>query len=670
MAPMRFPVLLVTAAIAALLFAVLMWPGPTPSDTPVAPGPDAPPSVEAQALPTVGGPARELVTTVDGQQIDPHLAIVHVLVRSETDEPLPGCRIKLGEADARLSGDDGGAEIALAPGRQWLDVQPADANRNPTRQRLTAVGGRRVEAVVTLTARSVPDFWCRIVMASGQQPIAGARLATQPSADGESISGEDGVVQVPVGGDSEYVRVVAPGFGPRRIVPDGAHATAERALDVPLEQAAVLELTVVDAAEHPVGDVDVSITAMPWSLRWPATAPVRGGPEIWTERLEDDGVGTIGELPANCPLFVTVTPPPGTASPGTVTWQLMSGNNQKRLQLQPLGGLRGRVLDPGGRPVAAAHLVALKAVGANAVELLPDQAAGESVMTGEDGSYELDGLTPGAWLVGLQHTDGWSAPCRRVEVPPGSSVQFDLRAVAALSIRGRLLGPDNLPISAFEVHALRNGMIIASAVTEKDGSYELQSLSPGEYDIFTELYQGELAMVAPVRCSAGRTNVDIKVASVLATLRGHATAPPRGGDLWLRGLRRDGAEFCGGRCDLDGRFEQPRQREGLWDLSVTDAHGNVGVLHGVQLVAGRTTPDLEIVLQPGAIVRPVHPSADAYRIERGVDIAARDALERGLPGEAHVPPGEWTVVFLRGGFELGRHPITIAAGEQQMVGGS
>ena len=664
---MRALLLLALAGLVALVLAALLWQraGLAP---PQQPGPSRPaPARTAPDAPAPAVPRESLGNAGSERAVDPHVGVVRVLALAETRAPLADCTVQVGDAQGR-TGSDGAVEFELAPGRHWLDAQAPDADRMPVRQRVTAVGGRVVEVTATLALRIAPGLWCRVVAADERTPLQGAHLVPQPSADAEVETPADGTVLVPGGGEAEFVRVVAPGRALRRVVPAAGHATAAQALEVPLERAAELQIAVVDAGGGAVGDVDVTVTAMAWSLCWPAVAAARGGPELWTVRVGADGIGLLRDLPPHCPLVVAAAPPTCAAAPGTATFELAPGRNERQLVLQPLAEVHGRVVDAGDRPVALARVVAVPAALEVSVLVLPERAQGESTTTAADGTFQLVGLAAGAWLLGLQGTPDWSASCRRIELRPGDAARADLRAEPALAISGRLLGPGNQPISAFEVHALVAGIVVATAVTERDGSYRLEALAPGDYDVATELYEHSLAMAEPVRATAGRSDVDLRVVSVLGAARGHCEPQvDDAGDWWLRGWRRGGTETCGGRCDLDHRFEQSALRAGTWDFAVTDARGNVGVLHGVEVVAGGSTPELAIVVRPGAIVRPSHPAADAFRIERGDDVAARAALERGLPGEAIVPPGDWTVVFLRAGFAIARRDVTLAQGQQQLV---
>src|SRR5262245_11725147 len=326
MPAMRAPLLLALAALVAFALAALLWQrsGPVP---PVQAGPSAPPSARtATDAPPPEVPRVPLGNTAGERTVDPHVGVVRVLALAETREPLADCTVKVADAEGR-TGSDGAVEFELAPGRHWLDAQAADPGRMPVRQRVTAVGGRVVEVVATLAARIAPGLWCRVVAADERTPLPGAHLVPQPSADAEVETGADGTALVPGGGEAEFVRVVAPSRALRRVVPAAGHATAAQALEVPLERAAELQLALVDAGGGAVADVDVTVTAMAWSLCWPAAAGARGGPELWTVRVGADGKGQLRDLPPRCALIVTAAPP-GTAAPGTATWELEPGRNE------------------------------------------------------------------------------------------------------------------------------------------------------------------------------------------------------------------------------------------------------------------------------------------------------------------------------------------------------
>ena len=348
--------------------------------------------------------------------------------------------------------------------------------------------------------------------------------------------------------------------------------------------------------------------------------------------------------------------------------ELRSGKNEKRVELSSLASIVGRVLDAGGAPIASARVAALRLHGEETMTFLPEEAQGLSAVSELDGTFRIEGLDPGAYAVSLVGNEDWASRTERVDLPPGGSVKTEVRAQRAQSISGTLTGPGNRRISAFEVHAMRDGTLVGTSVTDKEGEFSIKGLVPGDYQITTELYDQELAMREPIVVPAGRVGVSVKVVSVMGTLRGRII----GGDslrpdTFVRAQRRDGKEAAAGRCDLDGRFEYGRLREGVWDVHVTDGAGRVGGASSIKVVAGEPTADVEIALMQGAVLRPMHPTADQFVVVRGGEIVAFGPLERGLAAEVVVPPGKCTVVFRVRGRDVARRDVTPVPGQQTVV---
>ncbi|MGE3171892.1 MAG: collagen binding domain-containing protein [Planctomycetota bacterium] len=658
--------LLLAAALVALVLAVVFLPDSWFGAPASPPGGTDPTSVAPPQPGQSSGGDRKPAMRQPADDLGGRRGRVVVLVQDERGVPLADCTVALGDARPVVTDAAGEAVFVVGPARLQLEVSAKDPRERTTaRQRLTAVAGTELRVVVELTLLEVPDCWLRVVTAAGA-PIEGAEVTAQPYGDVVGATDANGMLRVPRGQGGDFLRVGADGRAAVRAVASAGHETAVAALEVRLEDEAVLLLRAVDAEQRAVREGEVTVTAMPWSMA-AAGGPAVGGPELWVGSFDVDGLCTFRGLPPGRPLFVTVVPPFELAAPGTIAWTLEPGPNDRELQLDALGEIRGRVTDAGGHPIGGARVKAVRAGGDDASSVLPDGVRGESILTGDDGGFRLGPLLPGTWLIGLEEAD-WTAACRRVEVPAGGTANAVLRAERALRIAGRLVGPDNRPIGMFEVHAMQAGTLVATAITEKDGSFEIGSLAPGEYEVFTELYDHRLAMLEPVRARAGSGAVLVRVVSVLGDLRGHHTAAGTG-DVWWRALRRGGQEFAGGRCDLDGRFEQQRLRAGTWDVILHDQRRRVGAVHGVEIAPDQLSPDLEVQLAPGAVLRPVHPTADAFEVRSDDRLVARDGLQFGLPGDALVPPGSWTVVFSRDGVELARREVTVAAGDAVLVEG-
>ncbi|MEQ1630991.1 MAG: carboxypeptidase-like regulatory domain-containing protein [Planctomycetota bacterium] len=668
---MRSTLLMLLLAVASFAGAYFLWPvdngAVVPQDPIETAGEKDPVSTQSPTQPI----ERRTEVTTTREKPKPGIAVVRVLVCNGSSVPIAGCRVQPGKQAAKTTDENGIAEFELRPGRHWIEVQPEDARAGAVlRQRVTATVGEIVEVRAVLVAEAGGQIWCRVVAADTNLPIEGAHVMVYPYGEAEAVTDAEGLVAVEVAGDYEFLVAHAEGRAMRRVVPVAKSFGEDGVIEVPLAKAADLSITAVDAAGEPVPDCLCTVTAMPWSLVYPQGAPPRGMPEVWTAQLDERGVCGFADLPPTVPLVVTVAPPAGTAAAATQTFELAPGPNQQRIQLTSLGNIVGRVLDAGGTPIPSARVAAVQMHGDEALTELAENVDGLAALTEADGTFELKELDPGTWALAVQATQGWVSPCLRVEVLAGETARIDLKAQRALSIAGRLTGPGNRPISAFEVHAMKGDTLVASAVTDRDGLFTIESLADGEYEITTELYDQDLAMREPVRVRAGRTGLEVKVAAVNGSLRGRAkNAFELRPDTFVRGFRRSGREVVAGRVDLDGRFEYGRLREGTWDFVAYDGDGSVGVAHGVVVKAQASTDDVVVELARGGVVRPMHPLADAFAVVRGEDVAMRGPLERGLPGEAAVPSGAWTVEFYVRGRAIARREVAVVAGQQVVVDG-
>lgn len=665
----RFPLLLLLGAVAAFALGYWLLPDFAPDDVPVTPpavtvgggGPSRP------VDPTPAPPDRTRASGPEDGSVPADKAFVRVFVCDRLGTALRAAVVRVGKSKEQRTDERGITEFDLRAGRHWLEVAPADARDGAVlRQRVTAVLGKRVEVRAEVSGAAGGEVFCRVVAAEDKKPVEGATVAVYPYGSGEAVTDAEGIAQLAIEGDFEFLVARSEGRSPRRVVPVPQSFGEDGVIEVPLALSAVLALQVVDQEASPVEAAQVSITAMPWSLVHPAGAPARGEPETWTGDL-DGGVLEFGDLPVGVPLLLEVMPPTGASAPHRETVELSTGRNVRQIRLANLGSVLGRVRDAAGTPVPGARVVAARLFGDEVVEALAEGKAELAALTETDGSFRFEGLEAGTYAVQLQGTENWASRLARTDVAAGAEAPVELRAVTALAIAGRLVGPGNRPISAFEVHALQHGVVVSSAITDEAGAFTLKSLAPGEYEVFTELYDQELAMRAPVRVPAGRSGVVIEVASVTGSMNGSVTGGDARPDTFVRGWRRGGDETCGGRCDLDGKFEYQRIREGTWDLAVVDGEGRVGVLHGVVVAAGKPTGGLELQLGPAGIVRPLHASADEFAVVRGADVAWRGPIERGLPGEARVPTGAWTVEFCVRGRVVARREVTVAKGQQVVV---
>jgi Carboxypeptidase regulatory-like domain len=286
-------------------------------------GGSAVPSARVNARPVVresGDPRRSGYTAADGRfRVGPLPPGVEYRVQFSAD----------GYLDHELASVIPGGlplEITLAPVVKW--------------------SGRVFDA---LTAQPLPDFWGQLVQESRQgdgvkQRNTGARLHLVSGSPGEfwfELPGPGSYLLRMSARD--YVAVNSPTFEF-----DGLRAPPFS--DVPLSQAAVLEVTVLDGRSRPVPGY--SVAAVPWEVGREAPAPAGDvRKKAVSGRTDDDGIARLNLGPGGTYRMaggpgVWFDAGPVVVSPGLPITRLY--------RLPPTGDIEVRVIDEQGRPLLGA----------------------------------------------------------------------------------------------------------------------------------------------------------------------------------------------------------------------------------------------------------------------------------------------------------------------------
>ncbi|MBV9401659.1 MAG: carboxypeptidase regulatory-like domain-containing protein [Bryobacterales bacterium] len=227
-----------------------------------------------------------------------------------------------------------------------------------------------------------------------------------------------------------------------------------------------------------------------------------------------------------------------------------------RIELAPAATLRGSVFDPDGKPVANAQ-----------VEARPD--TGKVAITREDGSFQLDGLAPGAYTlvawpperkpaIGI---DGTRTKLAATYYPSGieaseavkvsirggdnlSGFDFRLQNVQVYRVRGIALDESGRPAARIHVYLTRKqaqsrmtvffapgaGFHVSSpasneqeaSVTSDDkGNFEFPAVRPGDWALVAESGQNRYGLTD---ISVGRRDVDDLRVELASMLNLNATA--------------------------------------------------------------------------------------------------------------------------------------------------
>jgi len=246
------------------------------------------------------------------------------------------------------------------------------------------------------------------------------------------------------------------------------------------------------------------------------------------------------------------------------------------------GGVRGRVLDPDGNPLAHAGVLAGPDGGwmtGKTVGVAPEAAFAE---TDAQGAFELpNDLPPGTQPL---HASAHGYPVWRgeVEVVAGRTSELEIHLEHGARIEGRLLGLDGAPVAGVKVLASeedRGGwyhdrFAPSECTSDEQGFFALDWLAPGLRELNASDYERpELGRArASVSCAAGETaTCELRLErgnEISGTVIDEAGAPLAG---WKVGAQTTGFYQWyprDTRTDAAGRFELLNLGDGNHDLVV------------------------------------------------------------------------------------------------------
>ncbi len=297
---------------------------------------------------------------------------------------------------------------------------------------------------------------------------------------------------------------------------------------------------------------------MPGALVWSGeTRPVRAG-EDGGFRIQVSAAYSQGGLVAAAPGYL---PDESTVSlrsweggvPGAVT-----------LQLSPSGLIAGRVVDSGGRPVAAARIRLQR----------PDT----QLQSGPDGSFQLPRLRNGETYEVQVRKEGFAPASVYAQAAPRNAPAAPVRVVLSRGavVFGRTVGEDGQPVAGATVELYpwvdpmrgrpREGEPAGTAASGTDGKFEVRNLPAGIFvlqargDGFAPGYLRGVEIVA----GAPRVDAGTVTLSPSAVFEGQVTdprgAPIAGARVWAF-PERHGSDLSMPESDrrplevgTDGRF--------------------------------------------------------------------------------------------------------------------
>lgn len=457
------------------------------------------------------------------------------------------------------------------------------------------------------------------------------------------------------------VRVTARRWAPRDL-PGFSTASGEDVgpIEIRLEAGAVVQGRVLDPTGAPVAGADVSGAYWTAEDRWAHGLQSRSGP------------GGAFELVGVPPGRVRLSASHGERE-AEEEIELGPGGAVVDLLLEPASGLRGRVVDPEGRPVENAEVVIWPVGGRGG----PNHTISR---TGPLGRFHFD-VDPGDYRLAAMHQGFAETVIEPLRVEEELQ-RIEIRLERGVELTGRLLGvaPEELPQVQVQVFRRdRDGGRGRSGIVTFDGGYRVSGLTPGAWRVeahgdgrsvsgTVRIEEGEERVTLDLEFPEGRTLagvllrngeplVDVTLflnpASV-ATGASYSASTGHGGRFRFRGLE-PGEYRLWGREPVTGwsferRFEVWSDRDiriETWATRITGTLVNSG---GVPVREARVE------------LRPLNPQLG------GLSYSSR-SIQAGVDGRFVLPAveeGTWRIVFRAEGRGARVEEVRVAGAEMDL----
>lgn len=418
----------------------------------------------------------------------------------------------------------------------------------------------------------------------------------------EITTATNGAFEFQVSGMMGFLVARKPGLAPAW---EQFRATRDMELHLTLTPPAALAGVVVDEADKPVANAEVSAAAVRCEIiredgaRTLSSLPVSLMSNYFTARTDAAGHFRIENFPTNATAALAVQVPGKTLRPSSeeftpglnaLPWR--AGQEDVKLVVEPAGGIEGKiVVQDSNQPPPVARLT-----------LQQDQPGyfprlGEPVQSGADGAFHISDLTAGSYRIqavfGTNAVPDWVAAPVTVSVESGQTTR-DVRLAAA---RGGLLEVavlgqnDRKPLPQFMVNVFKQDF--QSAAPADSNGIALLRLLPGDYQVMA-YRESNRSTQASASVEDGKTNqVEIEIAGpkkVSGIVRQPDGQPAAG--LTVRMVGGFGGQGPDVKTDAGGKFEMewnPRQNgrnDGTDCLFVRDVEHNLAVAQDLEEDAG------------------------------------------------------------------------------------
>lgn len=438
---------------------------------------------------------------------------------------------------------------------------------------------------------------------------------------------------------------------------------------------------VIDASSAPVAGAEVYL--------WGSHETTDRG--FVAARADVNGEYRVRGLPSGGLSFLSARAPGREPTQQRLVMAGVGGAIEVDLVFSRAGGaLAGRVFAPDGAPLASAVVVVGASMGPFDVVRFADGAEGRAAaaqrsVTDELGRFRFDGVAAGELAVRVR-APGLAPWQGTTEVQVGRTASLDVVLAEGVTLTGAVRDDSGAPVPGARLSVGgASELFVAMTRTDKDGTFEIQGLAAGEFEVTAKAPNLGQATAKLAGVPGQTLRWDAVLADDRLTLRARLVPPPEAGTGWSLVAERFGPEghfFQSVACDSEGRFAIPGCPQGALKLTLFAA----GASYFPQLVVEEARAGAaEVVLQldparaPSVRLRGRIVGADGQAIGSAKllpvcsDFNSAPNLDTdpdsGRFELGPFPPGEWSLLVMLEGFGPVRTTkVRLAQGESHDFG--
>lgn len=366
-----------------------------------------------------------------------------------------------------------------------------------------------------------------------------------------------------------------------------------------VDRRSTIEVLATDLAGRALEGVKILATTMPWNMHMAAGPEAVGLDGVRHRSGLTDADGRLSLEGLEPDLYNIVATAPGMAVEQRERFQV-SPESTKRVVLRLMASttIRGRMVDAAEQPVAGGMVMGF---------LQPQFESSVPTTTQADGSFLIDGVKPGAYLiVGYSEDSGSSMSPGKA---PGEGLV--LRMAGAGRVEGTVVDTAGKPVSAGHVRPWQStyfGYYYSQIhPLSAEGKFSV-ALPKGDWNFRAELPDGSVSNEVKVSVeTAGTAQVELRVPErlvVRGTVVDDAGNHIEGAQVFLMvgGFPPTPSREHHDISDPEGAFEVAGLEPGAISLHVVHPDYSAETVSATPAAAGGASP-VRVVLRPGGTIR-------------------------------------------------------------------